>query len=245
MGNMLVSDIINIIIQSIAFAIGLFINIRIIYVCLIDKSSKTRNIHIIYSIFSTIFYLFDIPFLAITQYVPNLSMYTGEWLCHIASFIIIFCVHIIFMNSFWIALMKYVFIVHWDRALLWGHEKIERTLLVISLVSPLIFTVIIILTKDFDSYEALNSCYGIETKKLDPVDGMKGFFLCDLTNLTTNGIHDYISYVVIQAMCISKSILTLPTTTNLSEALFYYKIFKRMKRYIQKYACWICGCLMA
>ena len=229
---MLVSDIVNIIIQSLAFAIGLFINMRIIHVCLNDKSSKTRNIHIIYSIFSTIFYLFDIPFLAITNDVPNLSMYTGEWLCHIASFIIIFCIHIIFMYSFWVALMKYVFILHWDRALLWGHEKIERTLLIIVLVLSLIFTIIIILTKDFDSYEALNSCNGIETKKSDPVDEMKGFFLCDLTNLNTNDIHDYILYVIIQAMCISKSILTLPATTNLSEAFFYYKIFKCMKRYV-------------
>ena len=229
---MLVSDIVNIIIQSIAFAIGLFINVRIIYACLNEKSSKTRNIHIIYSIFSTIFYLFDIPFAAITNEVPNLSKYTGEWLCHISSFIIIFCIHIIFMNSFWVALMKYVFIVHWDRALQWGHEKIERVLLIVSLVLPLIFTIIIILTKDFDSYETLNSCYGIETKKLDPVDGMKGFFLCDLTNLNTNDIRDYILYVIIQAMCISKSILTLPATTNLSEALFYYRIFKRMKRYV-------------
>ena len=229
---MLASDIVNIIIQSIAFAIGLLINIRIISVCLSDKSSKTRNIHIIYSIFSTIFYLFDIPFLAITNDVPNLSMYAGEWLCHIASFIIIFCIHIIFMNSFWVALMKYIFIVHWDRALQWGHEKIERVLLIVSLVLPLIFTITIILTKDFDSYEKLNSCYGIETKKLDPVDGMKGYFLCDLTNFDTNDIHDYISYVIIQAICISRSVLTLPATTNMSEALFYYKIFKRMKRYV-------------
>ena len=229
---MLVSDIVNIIIQSLAFAIGLFINMRIIHVCLSDKSSKTRIIHIIYSIFSTILYLFDIPFVAFPEAFLNLSMYTGEWLCHISSFIIIFCIHIIFMNSFWVALMKYVFIVHWDRALQWGHEKIERVLLIISLVLPLIFTIIIILTKDFDSYETLNSCYGIETKKMDPVVGMKGFFLCDLSNLNTNDIHDYILYVIIQAICISRSILTLPTTTNLSEALFYYKIFKRMKRYV-------------
>ena len=229
---MLASDIVNIIIQSIAFILGLFINIKIIYVCLNDKSSKTRSIHIIYSIFSTIFYLFDIPFAAITNEVPNLSKYTGEWLCHISSFIIIFCIHIIFMNSFWVALMKYVFIVHWDRALQWGHEKIERVLLIISLVLPLIFTIIIILTKDFESYETLNSCYGIETKKMDPLDGMKGYFLCDLTNLNTKNIHDYVLYVLIQALCISRSILTLPATTNLSEALFYYKIFKRMKRYV-------------
>ena len=101
------------------------------------------------------------------------------------------------------------------------------------------------MTKDFDSYEALNSCYGIETKKSDPVDGMKGFFLCDLTNLNTNVIHDYILYVMIQAMRISKSILTLPATTkrvrvSKSEDVFYYKIFKRMKRYVYKYAYCIC-----
>ena len=229
---MIISDIVNIIIQSIAFILGLFINIRIIYVCLNDKSSKTRSIHITYSIFSTIFYLFDIPFAAITNEVPNLSMYTGEWLCHISSFIIIFCIHIIFMNSFWVALMKYVFIVYWDRALQWGHEKIERVLLIISLVLPFIFTIIIILTKDFESYETLNSCYGIETKKMDPMDGMKGYFLCDLSNFNTNDIHDYMIYVIIQAICISRSILTLPATTNLSEALFYYRIFRRMKRYV-------------
>ena len=229
---MISSDIINIIIQSIAFILGLFINIRIIYVCLNDKSSKTRNIHIVYSIFSTIFCLYDIPFAAITHNVPNLSMYTGEWVCHTSSFVIIFCIHIIFMNSFWVALMKYVFIVHWDRALQWGHEQIERVLLIISLVLPLIFTIIIILTKDFDSYEALNSCYGIETKKMDPMVGMKGYFLCDLTNLNTNDIHGYISYLIIQAICISRSILTLPATSNLSEALFYYRVFKRMKRYV-------------
>ena len=136
------------------------------------------------------------------------------------------------MNSFWVALMKYVFIVHWDRALQWGHEKIERVLLIISLVLPLIFTIIIILTKDFDSYETFNSCYGIETKKMDPVDGIKGYFLYDLTNLNTKDIYDYILYVIIQATCISRSILTLPATSNLSEALLYYKIFKRMKRYV-------------
>ena len=121
--NMMVSDIVNLIIQSIAFILGLLINIRIIYVCLNDKSSKTRNIHIIYSIFSTILYLFDIPFVAFPEAFLNLSMYTGEWLCHISSFIIIFCIHIIFMNSFWVALMKYVLIMHWDRALLGTMKK--------------------------------------------------------------------------------------------------------------------------
>ena len=228
--NIYVSDFINLTIKFLAFVLGFYINTRIIYICVKEKDNKTRHLHMIYSISSSILYAFDIPFFVISNAVPNLSRYTGEWPCHIASFITIFSMYIIFMNSFWVASMKYFFILYWDKALKFGHAKVQQIFIIIALALPFSFTLATVFTKDFDAYKGLKSCYGIENSESPPADAAKEYFFCKLTMVDSPNQMEYISYVFIQAICISKNILTLPITTNLTEAILYYKIFKRMKR---------------
>ena len=117
-----------------------------------------------------------------------------------------------------------------DKALKFGHAKVQKIFIIIALALPFSFTLATVFTKDFDAYKGLKSCYGIENSESPPADAAKEYFFCKLTMVDSPNQMEYISYVLIQAICISKNILTLPITTNLTEAILYYKIFKRMKR---------------
>ena len=42
----------------------------------------------------------------------------------------------------------------------------------------------------------------------------------------------HFTYIITQTFCVSKMVFTLTFSTNIPEAYFYYKIFKKMKRYL-------------
>ena len=108
-----------------------FINFKVISVCSRNRDTKTWQIHIAHSIIVTIFFAFDLPFVTISNALPHLSIYTGDWFCYMASFIVNYEVYFLVTNSFLIAVMKYIYIVHWDKAMRFGHEKIQRIFLVV------------------------------------------------------------------------------------------------------------------
>ena len=222
----------NVIIQSLAFLIGFFINVKVISVCSRNRDTKTWQIHIANAIIVTIFFAFDLPFVTISNALPHLSVYTGEWLCNLASLIVSYGVNFIITNSVLIAAMKYIYIVHWDKAMRFGHEKIQRIFLVVTITLPCFFAVVATLTRNFDSYKAIKSCFGMPDEKKDSRTGAwQRFFLCNLSYTDTpNAEESSVFYILIQIVCVSRSVLETLLCTNLLEAFFYYKIFKKMRR---------------
>ena len=89
------------------------------------------------------------------------------------------------------------------------------------------------LTRDFDSYGALNSCFGttdyIKVKYKGWLMNFAKFFLCDLDNENRYD-HGFVIFVIKQTLCAIKSSIVFVINTNLPEAMLYYKIFRRMKR---------------
>ena len=223
---------VNVIVQSIAYIAGFFVNVKVISVCSRNRDTKTWQIHIAQSIINTIFFGFDIPFVTISNALPHLSRYTGEWFCYMASFIVNYEVYFLVTNSFLIAVMKYIYIVHWDKAMRFGHDKIQRIFLIIAIVFPCLNATVVTLTKDFDSYKAIKSCFGIPVKQTNSRNGVwEKLFLCNLIYAdTSNADESRILYILIQIICVSKSLLAYFFSTNLPEAFFYYKIFKKMRR---------------
>ena len=223
---------INVIVQSLAYIAGLFVNIKVISVCLRNRDTKTWQIHIAQSIINTIFFGFDIPFVTISNALPHLSRYTGEWFCYMASFIVNYEVYFLVTNSFLIAVMKYIYIVHWDKAMRFGHQKIQRIFLIITITLPCFFAAVQTITKDIDSYKAIKSCFGMPDEKKDSRNGAwQRLFLCNLSYTETpNAEESSVFYILIQIVCVSRSVLAYLFCTNLPEAFFYYKIFKKMRR---------------
>ena len=120
-----VDSIVHIIIQALLFAIGLIIQSKVMYVCWKEKDGKTWQIHLTHSFSCTIYFLFAIPFWHISTSIPHLSAITGEWLCYVNAFIILYGFYMITPNSLLIAAMKYVFIVHDQTMVKLGNEKLK------------------------------------------------------------------------------------------------------------------------
>ena len=218
--NMTIETLIDALFRLLLYVVGFLINIQIVVVCWKSrKNSKTWQLHISYSISCTIFYAFIIPFSIISHTIPHLSRYTGEAICYLSSFTILFNTWIIHINSLMVAIAKYIFIVHWNNALLFGHDKIQWIVLGISLLIPVYIAVIGTCLNGFGVVTILGSCFGPENRA-------KKDYFCHFEE----DKFGYIAKVVLQILCVSKFIISLVICTNISEAFFYYKTFKRMKR---------------
>ena len=220
-------------IQALFYFIGIFIQQKIISVCWKDKDGKAWMIHMTYSIATLVYFAFYLPFFAVTSEIPNLAdRYTGEWFCYLATFVITYGFTIITFNSLLIAIMKYVFIVRNEDVRIFGDEKALKLFFVINLCVPLFIATFACITRDFEGFASLNSCFGtteLVKQRYNTWDkNIEKFFLCNL-NKEKEKAYNYSLYVVKQVACFIKSTVVCFTNTNLPEAFFYYKIFQKMK----------------
>jgi hypothetical protein len=127
--------------------------------------------------------------------------------------------------------MKYTFIVHPFKALKWGHEKIQKIFLATYLAVPFVMAVIVIATKDFESYKYLRICFGLKKEELLK-NTWKRLFLCNLKEMGIGESANIHLRNSIQMFCILRSVVAFMISSNIMEAFFYYKIFTKMKRCI-------------
>jgi hypothetical protein len=193
------------------------------------RESKTWQIQIVCSVCSTLYFAFELPFSSISTAIPNLTNYTGDWFCNLATFIIVYGIFTVTTNSVVIAMMKYIFIVHPSKALRWGHDKIQKLFLAIYITIPSLMAVIVIATKDFESWQNIRMCFGMKKEDLE-TNLLKRLFLCNLKEI---GIDETVNTHLqngILSVCIIRSVLAFMISGNIMEAFFYYKIFTKMKR---------------
>ena len=223
-----------IIIQVLLFILGLLIQFKIIYVSWKDREGNTWQIHMTHSIALVVYFAFIIPFWNVSSAFPNLSLYTGEWFCYLATFISLYGYSIIAFNSLLIAVMKYFFIVHNTKALEFGEERTAKGFLILGLILPLFLAIIPVVTKDIEAYTGVSSCFGLTGQALKQSNTsenkMQKFFFCNLNTTANDNLGRYALYLMTQCLCVLKSSILILVATNIPEAFFYYKIFKRMKR---------------
>ena len=228
--NISVSTIMYIVLQILLYLVGFSINFKIVRESWKTRdNSKTWQLHIIYSVSCTILFGLEIPFLVISNAVPNLSGYTGDWLCYLALFNIQLFGTIITVNSVLVAITKYIFIVHWDKATAYGHEKIQLNVTIFALVSSLLNAVLSTVAKDDELFASVTSCFGSE-RTTEKTKVWKSLFFCPLDDIFTNDKSEYAIKQLLQILCAAKSVLVYFMVSNLPEAVLYFKIFKNMKR---------------
>ena len=229
-----ITSILHIVLQVLFYITGLYIQIKVIFVCWKERTGNTWYIHLTQSIIVIVYFTLHRPFWIVTIVIPNLSAHTGEWFCYVAAFIFQYSLHIITSNSFLIAMMKYVFIVHNLKVLSIGKEIVQKIFFTIYLFLPLVFATIASIGKDFDSRSELISCFGLTQQTVatynTTASGYQKFLLCQMTSLDKEILHGSTFYVMLQCLCIVKNSLVIIINTNVPEAFLYYKIFKKMKR---------------
>ena len=149
-------------IQVLLFILGLLIQFKIVYILWKDREGKTWQIHMTHSIALVAYFLFWIPFGNVTDAFPNLSIYTGEWFCYLATFICSYGISIITLNSLLIAVMKYMFIVHNTKVLEFGEYRTKKLFLILDLTIPFIYALITVVTQNIEPYANLLSCFAFK-----------------------------------------------------------------------------------
>ena len=230
----IVADVLHITFRILLTLIGTYINLKIISVCKREKN-KTWQIDIVRSIAIIPLTYFAITFEAINDYLSNpISNYTGVSICYIAAFVYVYLPYLIAFYSLVVSIMKYVFIVHQQKAIEIGEDLIKRWFFWFNLIHPLVIAISTVLLFDFETFASLIKCFKLEQKVAQrydsPTGSLERLFLCKLRSSERDMEEGNAIYIFTQTFCAFKMIYFLILSSNIPEAFFYYKIFKEMRR---------------
>ena len=125
MATIILGVIVNVL-RPILFAFGTYIQIKIIRACKKDKD-KTWLIDVTRSVVLIPLIFFNAIFEPLNEYFPSYPEYTGISMCYLAAIIYIYLPNVVVFQTLLIATMKYLWIVHHQKARAIGTKKITRT----------------------------------------------------------------------------------------------------------------------
>ena len=154
----------------------------------------------------------------------------SPWICHFGRYNITIFGGISLANSFFTALMRYIFIVHNEKVLGYGKQNMKRIILVLNILIPTI-NAISTETNEYYGISHLNKCYGYDHK----------VFLVDNNIITTTSLDRLIStlddswygrasLILLVVAKVFNGILLAVSMLNLFEGIIYYKLFSHMRR---------------
>ena len=230
------SFIISTMILIILFAIGLYLQIRIIIISKRHKS-PTWKIDISHSVIMTIYFSFRIFFQKLIDIIPTFHQHCGVWFCYLALFIQIFSGLMVVSNSLVVALYKYLYIVRHDLFCALGGESASVVLIWSNLFIQAALSLSAIVRPSFPRFSSVNTCLGINIEKSDvsPDSMLRRFFFCGLDNYKEDefdGIFSQVMNATNITGCFITSVIFFVVLTNLIEMFLYQRIFSRMKRYL-------------
>ena len=226
------------IICTCTWCIGLFLHIKIILVSKKDKDI-TWKLDILNSSLLIIHITHTILMNVITYLVPDLYMYTGEWICYLSKFMAYYGNLHVTVHSLMISTMKYILIVHWQKARAFGHDKIKHIFFWLELFYPIIMMLIHLLSRPdffwaYDGFAQIDRClgdpknnWGINTTTTQN----KFHTLC--LNLEKPGSKNdiqYTIYVLRSGLCWIQLVVIYFILWNIFEMVIYYRVFGEMRR---------------
>ena len=219
----------HILVQILLYGLGLFIQIKNITICIAEKS-KTWQIDIFHAIVMTIVFAIRIPFMAVVYLSPNSFLSFGSWICYIFAFEFSYGAHSIASHSLIIAIMKYVFIVHAMKARSFGENKIKKIFFFINLALPLILAINFMITSDFHQSGNLRICFNPSIRKDTSYNAEPALFYTFGNIIGDMRFQETTTFYLQLGLGIFQTLVFLLTGSNLVEAIFYFLIFKAMKR---------------
>ena len=223
--------------RIILVGIGEFIHIKI-WKLLNEENGLVKQVTKVYTITVMIVSPFMSLFNASIDFIHPLSEVIGEWYCTFGRLFMYLCWNIVSFHSFFVALMKYLFIVHEEKVDIYGKEKVKKGFLFLSFLVPLIVvTWGAIENEELDAMSFINKCYGrdhkvflVDTSTLN----VAGRNFCGYENIDNNQtLTEWFSSLLLQLSCIARVGISLFMGFNLFEGLLYFKILSHIYRYYQ------------
>ena len=140
------------------------------------------------------------------------------------------------LHSLEISLMKYILIVHQRNVIKFGEEKTKNIFFWINVIHPLFLTMPTIYFFDFEAFLSIVSCFDLKEELLEiyntSTGNMERMFMCKLNIGEKEELESPISYTLQQSFCAAKMIWVLVFSCNIPDAFCYFKIFKKMRRWV-------------
>ena len=219
------------------YIIGVYLHLKIIRVCKKDKAITWR-LDITNSILLILHFIHCIIMHILTYFVQDLYIYTGEWFCY-ASKVLQFYGFLFQMgHTLIVSIMKYVIIVHWQKVMSFGKDRIVNIFFWTHCLHPIV-TILLWLSvrPDFfwawDEGSTFDSCLGDPKNNYGPNSNrsiMTLYIICDFLEPNQDNYLEYIGYLLRTTICGFNFASFCLTLWNFLEIIFYFLTFRFMHK---------------
>ena len=232
-------------IQGIIFLVGFYLQIKTFLV--VEKERELAwKLYISHGVVILIYYPSCMFMQATaTHLLYPLADVTGDWLCHMMSFLKIHGITVMYTHSIAIAIFRFIFVVHRQDVAEWGKRKVEE--ICFWLIAGLQILISLSLftnpnTLDVLGHTEYSACFGIAKGKRI---GMADYYSCGFGQLPPEGPFGSFINTTTACFCVLETIILLLANCNLPEGYLYYKIFQCIYRYAKLLLLFICALLLS
>ena len=220
------------------YCVGLYLHIKIIIISRKEKG-MTWKLDITNSCMLMFHHTHCIFMDGITFVVPDLYMYTGEWFCYTSKVFMYYGNLYTAGHSMIVSILKYVVIVHWQKARNMGHERIKEIFFWINLLNPTFaISIFLIVRPDFivvhDGFARIDRCLGDPKNFYGPNSNktqMKTHNICQSFDEPSHEHYfAYAVYILKNSVCWMQVIALYIMFWNFVEMLIYCRVFSFMRK---------------
>ena len=210
---------------------GQFIGTKVV-ILMKRENGILSEVTILFMITQMVFHPILIFFELAVNLIHPVDEVMGPWVCYVAWLFYSFSTGIVLNYSFIAAIMRYIFVVHEERVVQQGKEKVKRYFLYLS-IAVVIIVIIMRIIDGTSSLSFINKCYGrdhevflIETSSLAVLK--RKFW--ESAEQQHQNLVDKLLDIAKRALKVLDSIQFLVLGFNITEAIIYKMIFSHLDR---------------
>jgi hypothetical protein len=222
---------------AVCLIIGVYLHFKIIRVCKKDKDITWR-LDITNSIVLILHFFHCIFMHILTHFVQDLYIYTGEWFCYASKVLQFYGVLFHFGHTLIVSIMKYVIIVHWQKVMSFGKDRVVNIFFWAHFLHPIV-TILLWLSVRTDFFWAWDEMYTFDRCLGDPKNNhgpnsnrsiIKLNNICDFLEPNQDSYFKYIGYLLRMTICGFNLASFYLILWNFFEMIFYFLTFRFMHR---------------
>jgi hypothetical protein len=215
------------ILEIIIIIVGEFVHIQILELlkfetCLIKDILKT------FLYLQMVFWPVAVVFDTSTDFIHPLKEIVGPWYCEIGFAWTLYGLAFVSFHSFITGLMRYIFVVHFDKVRKYGKQKTKKIFLWISILIPLLLTLWGYFgRKEISSISSINKCNGKHHYSFlaeNSFDSAAKRSFCSFEKYDEDDNEFLV--IIKKSLCTLHAVLLIVMGSNCVEAILYWKTIK-------------------
>ena len=233
------STIVLLILCFLCFIIGICLHAKIMSISWREKDITWKH-DITNSIMLTCHYGHGILMHSMTHFFPDLHHYTGNWFCYVSRVLTYYGNLYSIGHSLIICCMKYVLIVKWEKASLYGKDKVINAFFFINIFHPVLNIVLhLVVYPEFifvyDGISHSNRCLGESEGVWKQENGTSNVKLHHFCEMVENiDIDTNLAFAAMikgrKILCYFQTSLIYVMAWNIIEIVLYWNIFSFARR---------------